>query len=337
MREMVGIALLIGLTSFATTLRAQALMFGGQGGPGAGKQIVLVSGDEEYRSEEALPALAKILSAHHGFRCTVLFAMTGEYIDPDNVSNIPGLEALESADLMIIATRFRNLPDDQMQWIDRYLHRGGPVIGLRTATHAFQIPSDRKYARYGNDYSGENTRWTGGFGRLVLGEKWIAHHGKHGQEATRGIIPDGVGHLPILKGCDDIFGTTDVYEVRLPLPGDSRPLVLGAVLDGMTPDSTPVVDERNDPMMPIAWTKTYQLEHGQRGRVFTTTMGAAVDLLSEGLRRLIVNASYWCTGIEDRIPERAKVDFVGPYEPSPFGFRDEAYWQERKLKPDQFR
>ncbi len=276
MREMAGIALIIALVSTSTVIRGQTLVFEGEEGPGTGKQVVLISGDEEYRSEEALPALAKILAAHHGYRCTVLFAMSGEYIDPDNVSNIPGLEALGTADLMIIATRFRNLPDHQMRWIDRYLRRGGPVIGLRTATHAFQIPSGRRYAHYGNGYSGEKTLWTGGFGRLVLGEKWIDHHGNHGKEATRGIIPDNVKELPILKGCADIFGTTDVYEVRLPLPGDSRPLVLGAVLEGMTPDSKPVHDERNNPMMPVAWTKTYQMDEGQPGRVFTTTMGAAV-------------------------------------------------------------
>ena len=337
MRVMTGIAVMVVFASLTGGAQAQPLVFDGGEGPGAGIHIVLVSGDEEYRSEEALPALAKILSTRHGFRCSVLFAMTGDYIDPNNASNIPGLEALETADLMIIATRFRNLPDEQMIWIDRYLNRGGPVIGMRTATHAFQIPSDRKYARYGNDYAGERTQWAGGFGRLVLGEKWIAHHGAHGKEATRGVLPDDVRHLPILRGCSDIFGTTDVYAVRLPLPGGCQALVLGAVLSGMEPGSRPVNDERNNPMMPIAWTKTYQVEEGQAGRVFTTTMGAAVDLLSEGLRRLIVNAAYWCTGLEQNIPERADVDLVGTYEPSTFGFREEAYWKSRQLKPGQFK
>src|SRR5271168_4525459 len=83
------------------------------------KNIVLISGDEEYRSEELLPQLAKILATHHGFRCTVLFAIdpkTGK-IDPDQVDNIPGLEALDTADLMVIMTRFRDLPDNQMKHI----------------------------------------------------------------------------------------------------------------------------------------------------------------------------------------------------------------------------
>jgi hypothetical protein len=88
----------------------------GSDGPGKGKHVVLVSGDEEYRSEEALPQLAKILATHHGFKCTVLFAVGKDgTIDPNRSDNIPGLEALRTADLMIIATRFRDLPDDQMK------------------------------------------------------------------------------------------------------------------------------------------------------------------------------------------------------------------------------
>ena len=90
----------------------------GANGPGAGKHIVLVSGDEEYRSEESLPMLAPILAGRHGFKCTVLFAVnqqTGE-IDPNTVDNIPGLEALAGADLMVVCTRFRQLPDEQMKF-----------------------------------------------------------------------------------------------------------------------------------------------------------------------------------------------------------------------------
>ncbi|MHC4177095.1 MAG: hypothetical protein ACYSWU_06295, partial [Planctomycetota bacterium] len=160
-------------------------------GPGSGKHIVLVSGDEEYRSEEALPQLGRILARHHGFKCTVLFAIDPETgtIDPNNQNNIPGLETLKTADLMIIFTRFRALPDEQMQQIDDYLKTGRPVIGIRTATHAFRFKGTNKWAHYGNGYGGDLKEWTGGFGRLVLGEMWINHHGAHKQESTRGVIP----------------------------------------------------------------------------------------------------------------------------------------------------
>ena len=106
--------------------------------------------------------------------------------------------------------------------------------------------------------------------------------------------------------------------MRLPLPGDSKPLVMGQVLAGMKPTDKPLAGPKNDPMMPIAWTKTYQGSEGQTGRVFTTTMGSGKDLQSEGLRRLLVNAAYWCVGLEDKIPARADVALVGPYQPAPF-------------------
>jgi len=202
------------------------VVYEGESGPGRGKHIVLISGDEEYRSEEGLPQLAKILAKHHGFKCTVLFAVdpeTGE-INPNVRNNIPGLEALKTADLMIIATRFRDLPDDQMKHIADYLEAGKPVIGMRTATHAFNIRQDSAYHKYDWRYGGEE--YPKGFGKQVLGETWVAHHGRHKHESTRGIVaPDAAGH-PILRGIadGDIWGPTDVYTVNLPLPGDSEPV-----------------------------------------------------------------------------------------------------------------
>ncbi len=297
----------------------------GTAGPGKGKRVVLVSGDEEYRSEEALTQLAKILATRHGFDCRVVYAIdpaTGT-IDPDRGDNIPGLDALAGADLMVIATRFRNLPDEQMAFIDAYLRAGKPVVGMRTATHAFNVPGDRAYAHYGNGYGGPKQEWADGFGRLVLGEKWISHHGHHGKESTRGVIAPGGAAHPILRGIadGDVWGPTDVYGVRLPLPGDSQPLLLGPVLDGMTADARPVAGPKNDPLMPIAWVKTYAVEGGPRGRVFTTTMGSSTDLAAAGTRRLLVNACYWAAGLEEAISPASAVDLVGSYQPTPFGFK----------------
>lgn len=296
------------------------VVYEGDNGPGKGKRVVLVSGDEEYRSEEALPQLGRILSKRHGFSCTVLFAVDPKdgTINPVIQNNIPGMESLKNADLMVIATRFRNLPDEQMRHIVEYLDAGKPIIAMRTATHAFKSPKDSAYAKYSFDST--ETGWEGGFGRQILGETWINHHGRHGTQSTRGIVVQKTKEHPIVRGCDDIWGPTDVYVVRLPLPGDSLPLVLGQVLDGMQPDSKPAAGKQNDPMMPVAWTRTYKGAKGQTGRVFTTTMGSSVDIKSEGLRRLLVNAAYWCVGIEDKIPPKANVDIEGRYDPLPFGF-----------------
>ncbi|HEX6987144.1 MAG TPA: hypothetical protein VF170_17325 [Planctomycetaceae bacterium] len=329
--------LVAAFVALAAALPAAAdpwVTYPGGDGPGKGKHVVLVSGDEEYRSEEALPMLARILSERHGFDTTVLFAInpeTGE-IDPNYNKSIPGLERLADADLMIIATRWRDLPAGQLKHIDAYLKSGKPVIGLRTATHALK-PSDPEWRHYADGYDGPKKEWEGGFGRAVLGEMWVAHHGKHKGESTRGIIaPNADGH-PILRGVGsgDIWGDTDVYTVRLPLPGDSTPLVLGQVLTGMKPTDPPVEGKKNDPMMPIAWIKSYQIPGGEKGQAFTTTMGSSTDLANEALRRLVVNAVYHLLGLE--VPQGGTdVRIVGDYEPTPYGFGE----FKKGVKPEDF-
>ena len=287
----------------------------GREGPGQGKHIVFLVGDEEYRSEDSMPQLAKILAVHHGFKCTVLFAVnkeTGE-IDPQTLDNIPGLKALKTADLVVMFLRFRELPDEQMKLIIDYTNSGKPIVGLRTSTHAFNYVKhkDSPYAKY----SFRDKKFDGGYGRQVFGETWINHYGRHQQESTRGLIAKGMENHPIVKGIDDIWGESDVYGLTT-LTGDSKPLIMGQVLAGMDPKDKPNPDKKQ---VPVAWTKTYTGEEGKTSRVFTTTMGHSFDLFSEGFRRLLVNACYWGMEMEDKIPDRSKVDFVGKYDPNKIG------------------
>src|SRR5438046_2194732 len=198
-----GVLLVVGAVLQSAQVQAADpwVVYEGYDGPGKGKHIVLISGDEEYRSEEALPQLAKILARHHGFKCTVLFAIDPKdgTINPNKNDNIPGLEALRTADLAVFFLRFRNLPDNQMKEIVDYVESGRPIMGLRTATHSFNLS-------------------------------------------------------------------------------------------------------------------------GKSARVFTTTIGASQDLLAEGTRRMLVNACYWCMGMEDKISSRSVVNFVGEFKPLPFKF-----------------
>ncbi|GAA5221738.1 ThuA domain-containing protein [Membranihabitans marinus] len=296
------------------------LSFEPEGKMSNGQHIVLLSGDEEYRSEESMPMLAKILTHTYGFKTTVLFAIneeTGE-IDPNHQTNIPGMKALESADLVIMLLRFRELPDEQMKYFDNYLKSGKPIIGLRTSTHAFRYSRDKDspYAKY--DFSQNNSVWSGGFGRRVLGETWINHHGIHGKEGTRALV-DGLAEVakhPVLEGVRDIWCPTDVYGI-IELPEDATVLIWGQSTNGMTATS-PVNWKKS--IMPVAWTKSYKIENGKTGKVFTTTMGAATDLVNPDLRRLVINACYWALDKENMIDPSKSVDVIGSYNPTQFGF-----------------
>ncbi len=296
------------------------LEFKGEGGPGKGKKIVLISGDDEYRSEEGMPMLGKILAEHHGFHCTVLFSIdpsTNEIV-PNYKNNIPGLSHLEEADLVIMLIRFRELPDEQMKFIDNYVQAGKPIIGLRTSTHAFNFGKDSKSAYGHYHWQAEKEGWEKGFGKRILGETWVAHHGNHGVEGTRALL-DGLAYEekhPILRGVKDIWVPSDVYTVK-GIGEDASVLIHGIPTEGMQAD-TPVVWEKA--LMPIAWVKSYTSDQGNRGKVFTSTMGASVDLESEDLRKLVVNAAYWCLDMDEHITEATKVDIVGDYQPTMFGF-----------------
>tara|TARA_R110002050_G_scaffold65728_2_gene142084 strand:+ start:906 stop:1946 length:1041 start_codon:yes stop_codon:yes gene_type:complete len=296
------------------------LQFKGENGAGQGKNVVLISGDDEYRSEEGLPMLAKILSKHHGFNTTVLFAINPEnnQVVPNYKTNIPGMEHLEKADLVIILLRFRELPDEQMKYFDAYLKSGKPLIALRTSTHAFAYSKDNKspYAKY--HWQSKVPGWEKGFGKKILGETWVAHHGHHAVEGTRALL-DGIqvsAKNPLLNGVADIWAASDVYTVTS-LGEDAEVLIHGASTAGMNAEA-PINWKKS--LMPVVWTKSYQIEGGKKGKVFASTLGASIDLLSEDLRRLIVNASYWGLGMEEKIPEKAEVTIVGNYAPTMFGF-----------------
>jgi hypothetical protein len=302
------------------------LTYDGEKGPGKGKHIVLIAADQEYRSEQAMPMMAKILSKHHGFDCTVLFAVNekGE-VDPTmpvypkkgeekafKQHNIPGTEHLAKADLVIFFHRLLTLPEDQLKNIVSYLDSGKPIIALRTANHGFRgrLPYeiDGKHVRFGDD---------------LLGGAFRGHHGGWHREATRGIIEKENKNHAILKGVKDIWGTSDVYRTYKEgesLPAGCTNLVWGQPLVGLNKDDEP--NTKKEPL-PVAWVKNWKTTTGKSARVFNTTMGSAKDLQSEGLRRLVVNASFWCMGLEASITPDLNVNIIGDYKPRKSGFNYE--------------
>ncbi len=291
------------------------------------RHVVLIAGDEEYRSEETMPMLARLLSGKHNCRCTVLFSFGPDgaaWIDPNNQRGMRGLDALDSADLMIIGTRFRRPNAQQAAHITRYLNAGKPVIGIRTATHAFAGKGDFGGIPYSE------------FGLRILGETWVSHHGRHKKEGARGVIvPEAAGH-PILRGVQDVFAQSDVYGV-VHLTEKDEILLRGAVTRSLDPDSDILADDpRNDPMQPFAWLHTYTTPDGSgTGQAFCTTAGASVDFQSADLRRLIVNAVYFL--LKRQVPAEADVRLTDPWKPRFYGFiNDPSYWARVGLTPADF-
>jgi len=331
------LAVLILLIKLCTVNAAEpGLVIEGKEGIGKGQHIVFVTGEEYYRSEEGMSMFAKILSQHHGYKCTVLFAIdpiTG-FINANKSNNIPGLEALKSADLMVVFARFRELPDADMKHIVDYVDAGKPVLGIRNATHAFRYSANSTSPYKSWDF--QSKAWPGGFGQQILGDTWIAHYGKFQKEATLATVVSSQRNNPVLRGvADTIFCHTDVNSVERLTPKDLV-LMQGQVLSGLNPMDPPVTDKRKDVRMPFAWFKTYTAPSGKEGRSFTTTAGASLDWQSEDLRRLMVNAIYSLTGHEKDIPEKSNVNFIGEYKPKPTGALSNEAWTALKLTPATF-
>ena len=226
---LLSLSLVTLLTTSAAAQNPNLIVYQGDNGPGKGKHIVFLAGDHEYRSEESLPALARILAKHYGFKCSVFFTTdpkTG-FIEPGS-SNISGLEALKTADLLVVFLRFQDFPDDQMQHIADYLDRGGPVVGFRTATHAFQIKrADAKFRKF--DWQNKDD-FPGGFGRQILGETWVSHYGTNHKQSSRLLLQaDELTH-PILRGVKDVHVQSGGYTAN-PIEG-SHILARGQVTRG---------------------------------------------------------------------------------------------------------
>lgn len=310
----------------------QWLTYPGGDGPGKGKHVVLIAAEQEYRSEQSMPMMAKILSTHHGFDCTVLFGVNdGGDVDPTlpvypekgkeaefKEHHIPGLEQLDSADLVIFCTRLLTLPKSELEQIVKYVDSGKPIIALRTANHGFRGPLPYKI-------DGKQVRW----GEDVLGGTFLNHHGRWHADSTRGSFDKDQTQHPILIGVADIWGDSDVYRTYkegTSLPADCTPLVWGQPLMGRKPEDLP--NKELEPL-PVAWIKPWQTSSGKTARVFHCTMGSGTDLKNPGLRRLMINAAYWCIGMESSISATRSVEIVGDYEPLESGFN----YDELGVKP----
>ena len=274
--------------------------------------IVFVVGDEEYRSEESMPMLAEIAARELGTKITICYSVDSlGYADPNRQDHIEGLEALETADLMVMFTRFRALPDRELKYITDYVESGKPIIGFRTSTHAFLYKDDSSKIHMNNEWPTK-----------VFGQQWITHHGHFddGKKPLTAVsIIENQDH-PILNGVMPFEAYSWLYHVdggEWKLYGDSRPILEGRSLKSGHEkkgnlDKFPLTN-------PVAWTKTYTGNRGNTSKVFFTTLGHPYDWKNENMRRLAINSIYWALNMD--VPQNgAKVEFVSTYEPFNSGF-----------------
>lgn len=233
---------------------------------GPGPHVVFLVGESTNDSARSMPALAGILEAHYGMRCTVLM---DEIPESDPANHIEGLETLADADLLVVFLRQRQFEDEPLQQIQAYLNLGRPVVGLRTSTQAFAYSELDPRAR----------RWNA-FGKRILGAGWKFHHGSR----TRTRVTTKGDH-PILSGVPDSFEVRSwLHEV------DPHPDIHVLARGSPKCDATAV--------NPVAWT----YKHPGGGDVFVTTLGHAEDFKIDAFRRLVVNGIHWALGRE--IPDR---------------------------------
>ena len=223
--------------------------------------VAFVVAEDEYKTESTLPAFA---AKHLGKEFRTSFVFGSE----TSLNDIPGLDALESAEVLFVSARRRVIPKAQLDQIRKFVTAGKPVIGIRTASHAFSL-------RAGTPIPEGCDSWTT-FDPDVLGGHYTNHHGVGPKTA---VAPAwGTDGSPLLAGVDlaQLASTSSLYKVN-PLEKSAKPLLIGSIPD--------------QPGEPIAWTNTDK--YG--GRVFYTSLGSVDDFEHEAFNRLLVNALRWAT------------------------------------------
>lgn len=287
------------------------------------KHVVFVTGDEEYRSEESMPMLADLVVREMNAKVTVCYALdSAGYIAPNRADHIAGLEALEEADLMVIFTRFRALPKEELRHILDYVASGRPIVGFRTSTHAFLYENDSTLVHMNKEWPAK-----------VFGQQWITHHG-HFDDGKHPLTKISAVHEvdhPILKGFKDFDAYSWLYHVDggdWKLQGDSQPILQGLSLRSKHEmegnlDQFPLVN-------PVAWTKSYTGNEGKTARVFFTTLGHPYDFTIPAVRKIALNGVFWALGKENEIPPLGTdVELDKLYEPNNSGF-GEKYKMNRR-------
>ena len=252
--------------------------------------VVFVTGDHEYSGEETLPLIAAELEKNYGLNTKVLKASPNQNAE----NNIPGLEILAKADLVVFFLRWRQLPVKQLEFIDKYLKSGKPVMGFRTSTHAFNFPKGH-----------ESEKWNT-FGEFALnappGWGGKAGHTHYGHKSTTDVsVIEAAKKHPILRGISPNFHVSSwLYRVLPDYPTKgSEWLLMGK---SVNPDKEAIEN-------PVAWTG----KNSFGAKIFMTTLGHPEDFQVADFQRLIINAIHWELGKKVPTKWKGKIEINVPY------------------------
>ncbi|APZ95900.1 ThuA domain-containing protein [Fuerstiella marisgermanici] len=243
----------------ADILGGQPFRFPGDRRP----HLVIVMAEEGYKTAQTLPPFAL---KHFG----AYFKITCVYANADDRNDIPGIEALNDADVAIWSIRRRTLPKAQLDIVRKFIADGKPLVALRTTSHAFSL---------GKKNPADGLAEWPEFDSEVLGGNYQKDHLNKSATLVHA-IEAAAGH-PILHGIPTTdFRVSGTLYKNDPLPTTAAPLMLGHV-------------EGSETVEPVAW--THQRPNG--GRVFYTSLGHPGTFEIPEFQRLLKNATYWVAGL----------------------------------------
>jgi len=231
-------------------------------------RVLVAIAEPEYKTWITLPVFAETtIEGQLGFPTTVIRGDTDKH-------TIAGFaRAIEQADAVLLSVRRQGWPEEDLAALRKHVQAGKPIIGIRTANHAFD-PRDKKPAGHAS--------WES-FDADVIGGHYTGHHGD-GPAVSVEAATTGQAHA-ILTGVELPFKTPgSLYKVS-PLASTATPLLVGSYSEATRE--------------PVAWTN----ESG-KARVFYTSLGHAEDFENPAFQRLLANAILWCTAQPMALAER---------------------------------
>ena len=221
--------------------------------------VVMLVAEREYATMRSLKEFAQ----EHDKTCRATIVAE----DPDDRNSLVGLECLQNADLLLVSVRRRTLPDEQLDQIRKFVASGKPVIGIRTASHAFSLR---------NRQPPDGSAVWQDFDQMVFGGNYTNHHGNDLQ-VELSAVETGSNH-PIMKGINSsrrYLSSSSLYRVS-PLLAKTEVLMRGRV--------------KGHASEPVAWT----FRRADGGKSFYTSLGNTEDFKGDVLPLLLVNAISWC-------------------------------------------